>query len=181
MSLGLIAIQDGGETILLNEMLDEAVDELLGCEDEGEIHLMGSITPFMRNDLKRNANFYEVLVPLYSVSEFRSQFQMTRTTFEALSREVAATGSIPRGNRFGRKPTPIDKQVLTFIWFISNMESMRSVPDRFNVTLSSLERIIKRVSEAVITLREEYIKWPNGTFRLDFLLSECCQIKEGIC
>lgn len=106
---------------------------------------------------------------------------MTRTKFEALSREVAATGSIPRRNRFGREPIPIDKQVLTFIWFISNMESMRSVAHRFNVTLSSLEQIIKRVSEAVITLLEEYIKWPNGTFRLDFLLSECCQIKEGIC
>ena len=167
--------------ILMNEMLDEAVDELLGCEDEGEIRLIGSITPFMRNDLKRNANFYEVLVPLYSVSEFRSHFQMTRTTFEAFSREVAATGSIPRGNRFGRKPIPIYKQVLTFIWFISNMESMRSVTDRFNVTLRSLGWIRKRVSEAVITLREEYIKWLNDTFRLDFLLSECYQIKEGIC
>ena len=32
-------------------MLDEAVNELLGCEDEEEIHLIGSIMPFVRNDL----------------------------------------------------------------------------------------------------------------------------------
>lgn len=58
-------------------MLDEAVNELLGCEDEEEIHLIGSIMPFVRNDLKRNANFYEVLVPLYSGSEFSFTFNST--------------------------------------------------------------------------------------------------------
>lgn len=63
--------------ILLNKMLDEAANELLGCEDEEEIHLIGSIMPFVRNDLKRNANFYEVLVPLYSVSEFSFTFNST--------------------------------------------------------------------------------------------------------
>lgn len=84
--------------MLLNEMLDETVDKLLNCEDEGDIHLIGSIIPSLRRDLQRNANFYEVMIPSYSVSEFRSHFRMTRTTFKALSREVAATGSIPRGN-----------------------------------------------------------------------------------
>ena len=63
--------------ILLNKMLDEAANELLGCEDEEEIHLIGSIMAFVRNDLKRNANFYEVLVPLYSVSEFTFTFNST--------------------------------------------------------------------------------------------------------
>lgn len=63
--------------ILLNKMLDEAANELLGCEDEEEIHLIGSIMPFVRNDLKRNDNFYEVLVPLYSVSEFSFTFNST--------------------------------------------------------------------------------------------------------
>lgn len=63
--------------ILLNKMLDEAVNELLGCEDEEEIHLIGSMMAFVRNDLKRNANFYEVLVPLYSVSEFSFTFNST--------------------------------------------------------------------------------------------------------
>ncbi|KAJ7389076.1 hypothetical protein OS493_033938 [Desmophyllum pertusum] len=42
------------------------------------------------------------------------------------------------------------------------MEVIRSVSDRFNVTLSSLERIIKRVSQAVIALRQGYLKWPKA-------------------
>ena len=38
-----------------------------------------------------------------------------------------ATGAIPKGNRFGRKPIQLQKQSLAFIWYISNMEVIRSV------------------------------------------------------
>ena len=53
-----------------------------------------------------------------------------RNTFESLSQELAATGSIPQGNRFGKKAIPLPKQVLIFVWFISNLEATRSVSDK---------------------------------------------------
>ena len=40
-------------------------------------------------------------------------FKMTKNTFEILTRELAATGAIPTGNCFRRKPIPLQKQVLT--------------------------------------------------------------------
>ena len=40
---------------------------------------------------------------------------------------------------------PVQCQVLALVWFMANSEVMRSVSDRFNVTLSSLFRIIQRV------------------------------------
>ncbi|XP_068712793.1 putative nuclease HARBI1 [Montipora foliosa] len=98
------------EMLLLYEMLDESIEEELLNDDEGDIHLIGAIIPFMRRDLIRNVSFFEVLI---------------------------------------------------FVWFISNLEAMRSVSDRFDVTLSSLERILKRVTEAIVVLRREYIKWPR--------------------
>ena len=87
---------------------------------------------------------------------------MTRNTFESLSQELAATQSIPRGNRFGRKAIPLQKLVLIFVWFISSLEAIRSVSDRLDVTLGSLVRILKRVTEAIVALRRGYIKWPRG-------------------
>ena len=48
-------------------------------------------------------------------------------------------------------------------WFMSNSEVMRSVSDRFDVTLSSLFRIIQRVTNACISMWQQYIKWPTGT------------------
>ena len=88
--------------MLLYEMLDESIEEELLNEDEGDIHLIGAIIPFMKCFF-----FFEVVVPCYSLDEFRGHFRMTRNTFESLSQELAATGSIPHGNCFGRKATLI--------------------------------------------------------------------------
>ena len=59
---------------------------------------------------------------------------MTRGTFEALGREVQATGRVPQQHAFGRPPVPLDKQVLAFAWFIANSKAIRSVSDRFDVS-----------------------------------------------
>ena len=77
------------EMVLLNKVLDEAVDNelTLGCEDDGELLLIGAVIPFMRRILNRNEGFYEVVVPGYCVDEFRSHFRMTKNTFEALCLE----------------------------------------------------------------------------------------------
>ena len=85
--------------VMLNEVVDTSIDEelLLDYDDDGEIHLLAAIGAFMRRDLNRIVGFYEIVVPSYSVDEFRSHFRMTKNTFEVLSRELAATGAIPTG------------------------------------------------------------------------------------
>ena len=139
---------------------------LLDHEEDEEFQVIAATSAFMKRELKRNVGFCEVAVSSYSIEEFRSHFHITKTTFEVLARELAATGAIPTGNHFGRKPIPLQKQILTFIWYMSNMEVIKSVSDRFDMTLSSLERIIKRVSEAVITLKQDNLKWPKGTLKI---------------
>ena len=57
------------------------------------------------------------------------------------------------------------KQVLTFVWMMANRESSRSVADRFNITLSSLQRVLKRCSHGLTDLCDTYIKWPDGMCR----------------
>ena len=41
------------EEMLLYEMLDESIEEKLPNEDEGDIHLIGTIIPFMMRDIIR--------------------------------------------------------------------------------------------------------------------------------
>ena len=151
--------------LFLEEILDsfdKDMQLLLNSDDDRDIDMIAAVSTFMRRNLERNQYFYEEVVPSYSLDEFRSHFRMSRETVELLCREIAGTGRIPPGNGFGRAAIPFQKQVLTFIWFISNMEVIRSVSDRFNVTLSSLERILFRVSGACIDLKQHYIKWPSG-------------------
>ena len=148
---------------ILHELVDEEVEISFGFDEEEDINVLVAGSTFMRRKLNRNDAFFEVVVPMYSV-EFKSHFRMTRGTLEKLCREVAATGTIPEGNRYGRPPIPVQCQVLAFVWFMANSEVMRSVSDCFNITLSSLSRVIQRITEACISMRQQYIKWPTGTF-----------------
>lgn len=53
-------------------------------------------------------------------------------------------------------------QILIFLWYIGHAtSSFRDVGDRFNVTISSLSRIIRRITIFLSNLSVEIIKWPN--------------------
>ena len=84
---------------ILHELVDEEVEISFGFDEEEDINVLVAGSTFMRRKLNRNDAFFEVVVPTYSVDEFKSHFRMTRGTLEKLCREVAATGTIPEGNR----------------------------------------------------------------------------------
>ena len=63
----------------------------------------------------------------------------------------------------------MEKQVLAFVWFIAKSEVVRSVYDKFDVTLSRLNKTILRVSGACVNLRNEYIRWPNSALQIRLL------------
>lgn len=113
--------------------------------------------------MNRIDGYFEETVATYEPSEFLGHFRMTRGTCEILSREVMNTGRIPAGNTRGRQLIPPTKQVLAFLWSMANQEP-RLVADRFNITMSSVNRVLQRGAQALADLNAEYIKWPNGTF-----------------
>ena len=139
---------------------EEIEDAILNSEDN--IEMMATICTFMRRDLTRITDFFEVTVPLYLQSEFQNHFRMTRRTMDILCCEIISTVKIPNGNMRGRPPIPPEKQVLVFVWCLANQECARSVADRFNITMSSVSRVLHRGAEALMTLSRAYIKWPNG-------------------
>ena len=112
--------------------------------------------------LKSYRRFYEATFPRYSPSEFQSHFRMTKTTMETVCREIVDTGRIPLGNVKGRPPMPPEKQVLLFVWCMANQECARLVADRFDVTMCSVDRVLRRVAQGLLELCPRYIKWPSG-------------------
>ena len=159
--------------LMLEEILDVSADEemLINSNKEDEINTIGAVSMFMRCGRHCSEGFCENIVPLYSMDEFSDHFRMSRATMEILCRKIWATGRIPQRNTFERAPIPLQQQVLAFIWFISNSEYALS--DRFDVTMSSLNRIIHRVSRACLDVRQEYIKWSNRTLRINELCQLC--------
>ena len=70
------------------------------------------------------------------------------------------TGRIPLGNTSGKPAIPPVKQVLAFMWSMGNQEPARAVADSFNITMSSVNRILIRLSQAVADFFQDIIS--NG-------------------
>ena len=88
------------------------------------------------------------------MDEFRSHFRMSRASMEGLRRETAATGRVPQRNTFGRAPITLQQEGLAFVCFLSNSEVICAVSDRFHITVSSLDRVIHRVSNSYVRVLE---------------------------
>ncbi|XP_074606446.1 uncharacterized protein LOC141859496 [Acropora palmata] len=147
------------ESFVLVDQLTEDFDlenELF--DDKNDIMVFSAVTCFMRRDLNRIDGYFEVTVPTYEPNHFR----MTRGTCEILCLEVMNTARIPAGNTRGRQLIPPTKQVLAFLWSMANQEPTRLVTDRFNITMSSVNRVLQIGAQALADLNAEYIKWPNG-------------------
>ena len=84
-------------------------EESLVNSDDDFIPILTAVATYMRRDLHRNKDFYENILPAYTIDEFKSHFRMTRGTFELLCREVQATGRVPQQHAFGGPPFPLDK------------------------------------------------------------------------
>ena len=85
---------------------------------------------------------------------------MTLSTFETLCQLLAPSEHIPYPN--GRRPIDPQKQIAVALWALANQESCRQISDRFNITMSSVSRCIRRVANALVDLRGDLIQWPSG-------------------
>ena len=148
--------------VVLEVLLDDTYAFHFIEEEDDDLPMFSMAALMVRRNLNRCHGYFEQTVPFYSIDEFQSHFRMKRTTFEILVREVVSTGVLPVGNPFGRQVIDARKQVSIFLWCIANQETTWLIADRFNVTYSSVSRVVRRVTECVLALRNQYIKWPNG-------------------
>ena len=51
---------------------------------------------------------------------------------------------------------------LIFLWYIANTEPLRTMGDRFDVSVSLIFRVIHRVVKWLLSRLDEEIKWPQG-------------------
>ena len=95
---------------------------------------------------------------------------MTRETCELLSQDIMQTGRIPLGNSSGRPAIPPKKQILAFLWTMTNQEPAQAVAGRFDITISSINRVLCRVTQATPIYTTQYFLFGSaqllGSFHL---------------
>jgi len=63
----------------------------------------------------------------------------------------------------GRLKITAEKHILCYLWFVGHeTASYRDVADRFGITLSALYNIITRVTEFILSLANDIIRYPNA-------------------
>jgi len=60
----------------------------------------------------------------------------------------------------------VQKKLMCFLWLMGNMESFRSVADRFGMSKSSLHLCVTHVADALLYLATQEIVFPSDVSQL---------------
>ena len=89
------------------------------------------------------SNFAETIVPEFSSTDFRMHFRIDRATLEIILQTIAP--HLTSNNVSGKEQIPPEKQLLLFIWYISNQESMREAANLFGISISTVHETVLKV------------------------------------
>uniref|UniRef100_A0A6P7GQT0 Uncharacterized protein LOC114339658 n=1 Tax=Diabrotica virgifera virgifera TaxID=50390 RepID=A0A6P7GQT0_DIAVI len=109
----------------------------------------------------KNQNYLEHTVTQYSQEEFFEHVRLSRGTVNGLVERFEASQYY--NSQEGQHATiSALHQVLIYLWYIGHQTcSFRDVGDRFNITISSVHKIIHRMTYFLSNLSPDVIKWPN--------------------
>jgi predicted DNA-binding protein YlxM (UPF0122 family) len=121
-------------------------------------------------------NFAENVVPQYNNRDFRQHFRIGFRVFEKLFEKLEAYLRYDM-RTMGKQPISPRKQLLIFIWYIANQDSMREIANMFGVSRFTVHRIVRRVSKCICNnLKHSMISWPDEDRRQaisNSIASEC--------
>lgn len=105
-------------------------------------------------------NYVKDVVEKYSDDQFKEHFRITRATYKKLVRLFKRSRFFPKG-RHGSKVHSAETHILSFLWIAGNKTVLRSVGDRFNISLSTLHVITRRVINFLLSIAPNIIRFPE--------------------
>lgn len=109
----------------------------------------------------KNQNYLDETVPQFNRTEFLEHFRVSREVANDISQRFANSEYYKEQSGPYGKLTSLQYTYI-FLWYAGHQTaSFRDVADRFNVTISVLHKIIKRMIYFLSNLSPEVIKWPN--------------------
>lgn len=125
---------------------------------------------------RHRINNYLDIVNLWTEREFKEHLRLSRRTVLHLIDEFEQSEYIPK-HTFGIRPISAKVSFLLFLWFMSNTEPLRTISDRFDISISSVFRVIRRVENWLLTKLDDKIRWPQENY---IAVCEGFRAKRGI-
>ena len=88
-----------------------------------------------------------------------------RWNMELLCQKLSTSELLTKKNKGGRTLIPLGKQAVIFLWYCSTKEPHRTAADRFDVTRSSVVRVVSRVCQPILDQLHDQIKWSCGVLQ----------------
>ncbi|KAL1488209.1 hypothetical protein ABEB36_015166 [Hypothenemus hampei] len=115
----------------------------------------------------KTEDYFEEIVPQFNNHQYLSHFRISRAKTEELANQFSVFPyyNIQEGN--SQKVTPL-KFVTVFLWYAANEAvGYRDVADRFNISESTLYKILRRCTYFFSNMSPEVIKWPNEEEKIE--------------
>ncbi|CAL1672684.1 unnamed protein product [Lasius platythorax] len=140
---------------------DDSNYNLLLENDIYEEDLLFPLLHFLNNGHRRRVEDFLHVARAKSNEEFREDFRLTRPIVYLLLEFLETSGFIPL-HESGKKKKSAELCLLMTLWFLNNKEPHRTLSNLFDMSLSSVFRIIRRVINWLVTIVPEVITWPEG-------------------
>ncbi|XP_032690730.1 protein ALP1-like [Odontomachus brunneus] len=168
---------------ILNDSISEIIDSnesdtSSSSEEVGDDILFPLYQLLMRGRRRSKVQGFLDTVQLYSDTVFKEHFRLARHTAYLQINLLQQSDFIP-SHSSGVRKISAEWSFLIFLWYLANTEPLRTLGDRFDVSISSIFRVIHRVVEWLLSRLDEEIIWPE---RNDAILktSQKFEAKRGI-
>ncbi|XP_064635180.1 uncharacterized protein LOC135492565 [Lineus longissimus] len=112
-----------------------------------------------RSKVPKIQGFCEDVVPMFSLRDFSMHFRFSKGIFVSVLNEIQE--DLVSNHFGGRDPVSPEKQLLVFMWYIVNQESMRQIALQFDLSISTVCLKFKKVARAIIRRFIQVINWPT--------------------
>ncbi|XP_018359046.1 PREDICTED: putative nuclease HARBI1 [Trachymyrmex cornetzi] len=130
-------------------------------EDDGDSTLYFPLMRYLFSGRKRyRVEQYLEIVESWTEQEFKEHMRLPRQIVFLLIAEFETSVFMPN-HLYGSKPISAKLSIFIFLWFMANTEPIRTISDRFDISISSVFRIIRRVIAWILTKLDDVIKWPQ--------------------
>lgn len=152
----------------------ESSDEYDDDEDRLFIPLMQYLIRLRR----KRVDDYLHIIDSWTDPEFKNRLRLSRKTAYRLIGELEKSGFIA-SHKFGLKPLEPKLCFYIFLSFIANTEPLTPIATRFDISISSTFRVIRRVVAWILTKLNHAVKWPQDYNEIKFIC-DTFHAKTGI-
>lgn len=161
--------------MILNDLFDSSDDEENNIfpfqpivrNDDDDFYELRMLHPIFglvqRIEHVKINNYIEHIVHNYNNIDFLMHFRLSRrAAYQLIDQFTVSEIFTSIQERVQNNKISAEKHILCYLWFVGHQTgSYRDVADRFGITISALHTVITRVTDFILALAHNIIKYPT--------------------